>query len=801
MTDVFHGRSSFPNPVMSGRRSRVSGNRVYSDDSPFHVLTPPGKGLRRGMNESGVEDHYGRLYMEQVAKTECVDLTKNLASNLYDFLSCLESIHVQMYADFCPSLRIPYALHCEKHVREGVLLFHFYAPPNSRFIDPKHMINGLIKAASKSVFNMTVSVTMTMREQTGTSGDITHCVFKITEVVNPGNKPVGRLYPDIDPKTFYYPEKLLLSPKTFCSASPFHVIFDRQLNIVQAGSSLQRVLKIDVGTKKLNFSRVFNIIRPTLDEVSFEIFRQRPTAVFELQIRDVAMTPVRRNRSQTPRSRRSHSSSHFGSPPVSLSPDSELSLSVESLPRAGIKIRGQMFYVGESDSLLFVGSPVVRTLHDIDISGLYLSDLAVHDATRDLIFQDGFGLGEDSLEEQLRHVQEDVEKTGKRLEEQKERSDSLLRSMLPDPVADSLLRGEEVAPKKFDDVTILMSDLTNFTELTADWKPRQIVDFLNFMYTEFDMLLSLHEVYKVETVGDSYMVVGGCPKENLNHAVEVANQAVDMIETMTYIGHPITGELLSKQLRIGMHSGVIQAGIVGIERPRYCLFGDVVNVTARTLTSGKGGSITVTESTYAKLKNNREFALEKYMLKEMKGVAKKVMLYSLKLRKTRERSISTGSSASMDSHRPIRYEWMSYAPTSSSLSLERRFLSDRSRAVSCPYGPGRDFRPGVRPIREESEDHGPVAAGTYRVLPPSGTASSPAKGGEKGRLSSRSSVDNKPKRTSVTGMGSGVQVTVVEHMPNISEESERKPVGLGVGAGGSPLERSLSVPLERQNTV
>ena len=465
---------------------------MFSDDRPFHVLAPPSKKgetsyvyviflMSNQLLVTSIvdkQDHYGRRYSEQVANADCSDLIENMASNLYDFLACLESIHVQMYADFCPSLRIPYAFRCEKSV-EGFLRFHFYAPPNTRFTDPEAMISGLIRESARSVFRMTVTVVMTIDEQLD---DIRHCAFRIS---NDSSQVNSHLSPPraADSHAYYYPPKLRISPTTFCNACPFHVIFDRNLDIVQAGSSLQRIVRVD-DKSMLNFSRVFNVFRPIMDDVTFDAFLRRSTAVIELQIRDVAMTPVLR-RSYTPLSSRSESSSSSCSSPM---------------PRAGLRLRGQMFHVSESDTLLFVGSPVVRTLDDIDKTGLYLSDLAVHDATRDLIFQDGFGLGEERLEEQLHYVKEDVEETGRRLEEQKERSDGLLKSMLPDPVAELLLKGEEVAPTRYDDVTILMTDLTNFTELTADWEPRQIVDFLNVMYTEFDAQLALHEVYKVTNI-------------------------------------------------------------------------------------------------------------------------------------------------------------------------------------------------------------------------------------------------------------------------------------------------------------
>lgn len=434
-----------------------------------------------------LQEHYGQLFIERFKNQDCGDLLKNIGLNLYDLLNSLESIHVHLFVEQMPVIRIPYQMTCSKHEANCDLLFHFFTPPNSRFTDPHNMVAGIIKQTSLFAFKMQVSVDMVQEEWGGKSGDIRHCVFAIKEVLRRGQEPVGRLLPCTSMSSYYFPRELLISPKTLCKACPFHVIFDHDLYLVEIGSSLQRVLKLEVkedGTLAtiLSFSRIFELKRPALDDLSFEAFLGRLNSVVELQVKEsAAIVVTRRSRSRS----RSQASSQ--------EEDEENATNLH----ACITVRGQMIHVPESDSLLFLGSPLVRTLDDVDEFGLYISDIAVHDATRDLILQNGAYQGHLNLVDQLEKTNSDIEEAQKNLKEQQERSNKLIQSMLPNPVADALLRGEEIMPKQYDSVTIMFSDLTNFAELTAEWEPRQIVDLLNQMYTEFDEILPCHSVYKV----------------------------------------------------------------------------------------------------------------------------------------------------------------------------------------------------------------------------------------------------------------------------------------------------------------
>ncbi|GAU91487.1 hypothetical protein RvY_03727 [Ramazzottius varieornatus] len=165
--------------------------------------------------------------------------------------------------------------------------------------------------------------------------------------------------------------------------------------------------------------------------------------------------------------------------------------------------------------------------------------------------------------------------------EQKRKAEELLYQLLPRAVASQLIRGEAVKAESFDSVTVYFSDIVGFTMISAMSTPLQVVNFLNDLYTCFDGITEVFDVYKVETIGDAYVVVSGLPVRNGNlHAREIGRMSLRIIEavkTFTIRHRPDD----SLRVRIGLHSGPVVAGVVGLKMPRYCLFGDTVNTASR----------------------------------------------------------------------------------------------------------------------------------------------------------------------------------------------------------------------------
>ncbi|XP_013384336.1 guanylate cyclase 32E [Lingula anatina] len=190
------------------------------------------------------------------------------------------------------------------------------------------------------------------------------------------------------------------------------------------------------------------------------------------------------------------------------------------------------------------------------------------------------------MEKYSNHLEDLVDDRTMQLSEEKKKTELLLLRMLPRSVADQLKRGERVSPETYSSVTIYFSDIVGFTVLSAESSPMQIVDMLNDLYTLFDSITSHYDVYKVETIGDAYMVVSGLPLRNGdNHAGEIASMSLQLLSAIkTFKIRHKPNEML--KLRIGLHSGQCVAGVVGLKMPRYCLFGDTVNTASRMESTG-----------------------------------------------------------------------------------------------------------------------------------------------------------------------------------------------------------------------
>jgi adenylate cyclase len=194
---------------------------------------------------------------------------------------------------------------------------------------------------------------------------------------------------------------------------------------------------------------------------------------------------------------------------------------------------------------------------------------------------------------------------------ERERSESLLLNILPAPIAARLKDGEKVIADQFDEATVLFVDIANFTPLASNMSPDKLVDMLNGIFSVFDSIVEKHGLEKIKTMGDAYMAVGGLPLPNKYHAEAVANAALDMLNEFP----KLTEQCL--QLRIGIHTGPVVAGVIGKNKFNYDLWGDTVNIASRMQSHGQPNHIQVSAKTY-------EYLKDKFMLKprgeiEIKG--------------------------------------------------------------------------------------------------------------------------------------------------------------------------------------
>ncbi len=200
------------------------------------------------------------------------------------------------------------------------------------------------------------------------------------------------------------------------------------------------------------------------------------------------------------------------------------------------------------------------------------------------------------------------------LNAEKEKSERLLLNILPKTIADQLKQHRTIIADRFEQATILFADIVNFTPLASRIPPTDLVNLLNEIFSIFDQLADYYKLEKIKTIGDAYMVAGGIPIAGSNHAEAVASMALDMQREIRLFkrenGQPF-------QLRIGIHTGPVIAGVIGLRKFIYDLWGDAVNIASRMETQGLPNRIQVTTTTWQYLKDTFEF--EERGLIEVKG--------------------------------------------------------------------------------------------------------------------------------------------------------------------------------------
>ncbi|XP_076025195.1 retinal guanylyl cyclase 1 [Genypterus blacodes] len=224
------------------------------------------------------------------------------------------------------------------------------------------------------------------------------------------------------------------------------------------------------------------------------------------------------------------------------------------------------------------------------------------------------------LEQYSTNLEDLIRERTEELELERTKTDNLVAQMLPRSVAQALKTGKPVIPEHFSEVTLYFSDIVGFTTISALSEPIEVVDLLNDLYSLFDAIIGRHDVYKVETIGDAYMVASGVPNRNGNrHAAEMANMSLDILHCIGTFRMRHMPDVKLK-IRIGLHSGPVVAGVVGLTMPRYCLFGDTVNTASRMESTSLAYRVHVNKSTVDVLTSLKlGYKLDLRGLTELKG--------------------------------------------------------------------------------------------------------------------------------------------------------------------------------------
>ncbi len=192
-------------------------------------------------------------------------------------------------------------------------------------------------------------------------------------------------------------------------------------------------------------------------------------------------------------------------------------------------------------------------------------------------------------------------KSNKIITKEKKRSDDLLLNILPSEVAEELKEKGSAAAKYFDHVTVLFTDFVGFTKAGERMSPQQLVDELDVCFKEFDGIIEKYGIEKIKTIGDAYLAVSGLPAENSSHAENIVNAAMDIRDFMLQRRQQHGDKTF--EVRIGIHSGSVVAGIVGVKKFAYDIWGDTVNTAARMEQNSEGGKVNISQATYELVKD------------------------------------------------------------------------------------------------------------------------------------------------------------------------------------------------------
>lgn len=672
-------------------------SRLFYDDEVTYRLIDTSERILQSEKFGHVSCLFGEKFYELVQDSGYEGILKLLGGSLQEFLENLDSFHKHLGTTYSrmkpPSFRCSYKYDKITGAKlTDKLILHYY----SERIGLEGIVMGMVKAAAKDLYSLNVDVSIYKLKLVDQGIDHTEFLISILGGLHSKNEqPCFQTYQEQEfqenyRKTLLYEDESFtyknikqlannanankVSPLVFAQALPFHLIFNRDLIIQQAGTSILRVIPALNSKKGVRLTEVMNMLEPKClqGKLSFDnilkyinsvyVFRPDEKQVISGGHRhlhgDYLKNLMAGSGKDDGKILKTRDDNKIEEKIISnAEEDSKIKtrgglaidceLPEEDIDKYIVKLIGQMTYMEENDLMLFVCSPSVANLDDLHNTGLFLSDIPLHDATRDLVLLSEQFEAEYKVQKKLTMLTEQLNVMKNDLEEEKKKTDRLLYSVLPPLVANELRNNRPVPAKRFQPVTILFSGIVGFSDFCARNSDSsgaiRIVNLLNKIYTTFDVLTEPKRnpyVYKVETVGDKYMAVSGLPEACDSHARHINRLALDIydlaktIKLEEYTGIKVrnsssdTKQVLPNdasnkasrlpgiipggspaectqmdqcehlRVTIGIHCGEVVTGVIGKRTPRYCLFGNTVNLTSRCETTGKKGAINVSQDVY-----------------------------------------------------------------------------------------------------------------------------------------------------------------------------------------------------------
>ncbi|MCK4664154.1 MAG: PAS domain-containing protein [Bacteroidales bacterium] len=198
----------------------------------------------------------------------------------------------------------------------------------------------------------------------------------------------------------------------------------------------------------------------------------------------------------------------------------------------------------------------------------------------------------------------EIDKQKQAIEEEKHKSEELLLNILPKEVAAQLKSKGRAKPRHYKNVTVMFTDFKNFTKLCENLEPKELVNILHSYFATFDDIVRHHFIEKIKTIGDAYMCAGGLPLRNKSHPIDAVLAALEIQQYMNSLNDSKVLENIPVwELRLGIHTGEVIAGVVGKRKFAYDIWGDTVNIASRMESAGHVGMINISGTTYEYIKD------------------------------------------------------------------------------------------------------------------------------------------------------------------------------------------------------
>ncbi|KAF1752134.1 hypothetical protein GCK72_018688 [Caenorhabditis remanei] len=567
-------------------------NHYYSDTDTYVLVDSVSLVIK--VTKDQVWEMYGAFLITYSMEIGWDELVRSMSPNLKGFLDNLDSLHYFIdHVVYKANLRGP-SFRCEE-TSDGSLLLHYFTGRPGLY----HIVKGVVREVAKRVFDLDINLIVQGRTQRSVhmnNGERVeeHVVFLIKNVGDPRRDSEGSEMSLLTSTNANFPEilddTLGMSLSDFSRALPYHFIIDESCKLVQCGSELHNHIPNELLQPGTPILRIFEINRPQIP-LDFENICNFINAVFVLQVKT---SPLKKRHMDAMNQEELKEEMDA----LDDDPSNELTQGHH------LKLKGQMMLLSSKKYIIYLCSPYVTSINELMQYGMRLTAMPLHDATRDLILLNQQRLTDVEVNLQLEANNEQLDSMTKELELERQKTDSILRDMLPKRIAQQLLSGEHIEACEHE-ATVMFCDLPAFQQTIPQCPPKDIVNMLNDIFRKLDRIIVIRGVFKVETVSDSYMAVSGIPDYTPEHAENMCHVALGMMWEARSVVDPITKTPFL--LRIGLHSGTIIAGVVGTKSPKYCLFGETVTLASQMESQGMAGKIQCSKWTYQKAMETGRF--------------------------------------------------------------------------------------------------------------------------------------------------------------------------------------------------